>query len=292
MFVVLGATGHVGEAVAKSLLADREKVIVVTRDANKADGWKALGAEVAVADVGDRDDLAPVFRKGKRAFLLNPPAPVSTDTNAEEHRTFQAIVGALDGSGLEKLVVQSTYGAQAGERIGDLSVLYDFEQALARQSIPATVQRAAYYMSNWDEMLKPAEGGTLPSMFPSDFVLPMVAPADLGRAAANFLREPVEHSGTHYVEGPERYAIADVAKAFSRSLGRPVDVVTTPRDQLVSAYEKLGFSPAAAKSFARMMGVTLDGASLPENAVRGSTSLQSYIDALVGRTVAGASDQE
>jgi uncharacterized protein YbjT (DUF2867 family) len=62
----------------------------------------------------------------------------------------------LDGSGLEKIVAQSTYGAQPGEGKGDLNVLYDLEQALAAQPISVSVIRAAYYMSNWDAALKTA----------------------------------------------------------------------------------------------------------------------------------------
>ncbi|RCW86477.1 NmrA family NAD(P)-binding protein [Phyllobacterium bourgognense] len=281
MFIVLGATGHVGSEVANALLADGESVTVVTRSEKKARDWQGKGANAAIVDALDRERLAAVFRRGKRAFLLNPPAAVSTDTDVEEHETVQAIVAALDGSGLEKIVVESTYGAQPGERCGDLNVLYDFEQALTKLPIPVTVQRAAYYMSNWDAMLKPASGGTLPSMFQEEFVLPMVAPADLGKAAARFLREPPEKTGIHYVEGPQRYSIGDVARAFSNVLGKPVKVVVTPREGWVGAYRKLGFSEAAARSYARMTGATLDGAAMPDHPVRGTTSLQAYIAGLV-----------
>jgi hypothetical protein len=122
--------------------------------------------------VTDRDSLSAVFRTGKRAFLLNPPAAPSTDTDVVENSTVRAIATALEGSGLEKLVLESTYGAQPGERCGDLNVLYNFEQLLQAQPVPVTVQRAAYYMSNWDGMVAPARQGVLPSMFPEDFILP------------------------------------------------------------------------------------------------------------------------
>lgn len=49
-----------------------------------------------------------IFRNGKRAFLLNPPASISTDTQVEEIRAVASIVAALDGSGLEKVVAEST----------------------------------------------------------------------------------------------------------------------------------------------------------------------------------------
>ncbi|WP_352558698.1 NAD(P)H-binding protein [Mesorhizobium sp. M0129] len=156
MHVILGGTGHVGSAAAMALLRQGEDVTVVTRDESKAAWLVEQGAEAAVADVLDVEALREVLRRGKRAFLLNPPADPSTDTDAEERKTVGAIAAALEGSGLEKLVVESTYGAQAGEGVGDLTVLYGLEQKLKAQAIPASINRAAYYMSNWDQALETA----------------------------------------------------------------------------------------------------------------------------------------
>ena len=284
MFVVLGAGGHVGSAVAQTLLDAGEAVTVVVHHADKAAAWRAKGAEAAVADVLDPDGLRAVFRRGRRAFLLNPPAAPSTDTDVEEHRTFAGIVRALDGSGLEKVVVESAYGARPGQRCGDLTVLHDFEKALAGQSIPATVQRAAYYMSNWDALLDQARQGVLPTLLPADLVLPMVAPIDLGRAAADFLREPLGQEGIRYVEGPARYSPADVAAAFADALGRPVELEVAPRDQWDAVYRQQGFSEPAAASYARMTQVTIDAVFEPDNPRRGSVTLERYIAGLVSRS--------
>lgn len=199
----------------------------------------SAGAAIAVVDINHRDALRAVFRTGTRAFLLNPPAPTSTDTDVEEHRTLTGIAAALEGSGLEKVVLKSTYGAQPGKRIGDLSVLYDFEQALERQPIPATILRAAYYMSNWDAVLASAREGTLPSMFPADLKVPMVAPVDLGKVAARLLQEPPGQSQIHYVEGPDRYSAADVAHAFANMLRHPVEVAVTQRKDWEATYQQL-----------------------------------------------------
>jgi uncharacterized protein YbjT (DUF2867 family) len=287
MYVILGATGHVGGAAAAALLRAGEAVTVVTRDDGKAAAWRARGAEAAVVDVSDIEALRAVFRRGRRAFLLNPPAAPDTDTDAEEHRTLDAIVAALDGSGLEAVVLESTYGAQAGDAVGDLSVLYDFEQALRRQPIPATVLRAAYYMSNWDAMLEPAQGGVLPTMFPADFALPMVAPADLGEAAARLLRAP--DGVVHHVEGPARYSSDDVAAAFARVLGCDVRVEATPPQGVEAAFRGLGFSETGAAAYARMIAATVDGAAdMPEPTERGPTTLEAYVEGLVQGAIAPA----
>lgn len=285
MFVVMGASGHVGSAVADVLLLSGEQVTIVTHHASHADAWLERGAQVVEADVTDIASLRAAFKRGRRAFLLNPPADTKLDTDVIERRTAANILAALDGSGLEKVVAASTYGAQPGERIGDLSVLWAFEQGLQRQPIPVAINRAAYYMSNWDALLEPVRtSGDLPTMFPATFAMPMIAPADLGKAAAARLLSPLDDVVVRYVEGPARYTPADVAEAFSEALGRSVKVSETPRASWEEAYLKLGFGKLAAESYTRMTAVTVDsGFDLPEEPIRGSTALLTYIRELVAR---------
>ncbi|WP_322789917.1 NAD(P)H-binding protein [Cupriavidus gilardii] len=123
MYVIMGGTGHVGSATAEALLARGQAVTIVTRSAARAAKWCDKGADIVEADVEDVASLRAAFRRGRRAFLLNPPGDTSKDTDAIERHTVANIVAALQGSGLEKVVAESTGGAQPGERIGDLSVL-------------------------------------------------------------------------------------------------------------------------------------------------------------------------
>lgn len=285
MHIILGGTGHVGSALAETLLERGEAVTVVSRNASARPAWERKGAQFAVVDVRDVDALRRLFERGRRLFLLNPPADPATDTDAVEKANLRAILAAIEGSGLEKIVAESTYGAQDRDRSGDLGILYAMEQALRAQPIAFSVIRAAYYMSNWDESLRSArEHGKVLSFYPADFTLPMVAPRDLGRVAADLITAPLADTGMHHVEGPRAYSPADVADAFAQALGREVDVEVVPRAQWVAAYRKLGFSEAAAKSYADMTAVTLDeDYPIPGEPIRGRITLQAYIQDLVDR---------
>src|SRR3546814_19702386 len=101
--------------------------------------------------------------------------------------------------------MESTAWAHPGDRIGDLNVLWEFEEGLRSQAIPAAINRAPYYFSNWDEQLDPIrETGKLQTMYPADLALPMAAPRDLGKAAADRLLSPLTDAGIRYVAGPDR----------------------------------------------------------------------------------------
>jgi uncharacterized protein YbjT (DUF2867 family) len=286
MHIVLGATGHVGSAVAETLLGDGENVTVVTRDEGKSKHWKDKGAQIAIADVHDVNTLRAVLQGGKRLFLLNPPALPDTDTVAEERKSMLSIVSALAGSGIEKIVALSTYGAQAGDGIGDLGVLYEMEQELAKINIPTTIIRAAYYMSNWDGFLESAQkDGQIFTLYPADFKLPMVSPENIGQFAAQLLKEPIEKTGLYHIEGPAQYSPAEVAEAFSKVLGKKVETIVIPREEWVSALTNMGFSQKAGESMAAMTAVTLDEKyEVTGERVKGETTINDYITQLVRTT--------
>jgi len=264
MYIVLGASGHIGAQVVRELKTTGHSVIALAHSAEKArdmsDGNLIEGVPI---DVGDAEALREVFKRSKRAFLLNPPASPKSDTNAEELRTARSIAKAVDGSGLEKVVVASTYGAQEGNAIGDLSVLWEFERLVEATGVPTAVNRGAYYLTNLDQLLEPAKQGVLPTPFPADLVLPMVSPIDLGAAAAARLKSSIDDVGIKSVEGPRRYTFADVASAFSELLRHDVSLELIPRDRIESNYRQLGFSEPAARAFTRMTIATLDGPDHP-----------------------------
>lgn len=285
MHVIMGGTGHVGSAAVDALLARGEAVRLVTRSAGKASVWQAKGAEVAEADVDDVSSLRAVFRGATRALLLNPPADPATDTDAVERGTIAHILAALGGSRLQKIVAVSTSGARPGHHIGDLGTLWDLEEGLRLQPIPAAINRGAYYMSNWDGMLDVVrDSGKLPTMFPADLPIPMIAPRDLGEFAATRLLSNLGDTGIRYAEGPARYSPADVAQAFSKALARPVDVEVIPRDQWTAAFLSFGFSQEAAQSYAGMTALCVDeGFDMPTDAWRGTTSIDENVRGLLVR---------
>lgn len=286
MYIILGGTGHVGSAVAKALIANDKQVIIITHDEDKVSNIEAMGAKAEIADITDSNRLNEIFKMGERLFLLNPPAPPTTNTPKVERDSMQSIIAALEDSGLEKIVAESTYGAQPCKDVGDLGVLYEMEEVLKDLHIPVSIQRASYYYSNWDFSLETAKSeGKVYSMYPPDFKLPMVAPDDLGSFAAELLMQPLNETGLYYRTGPVDYSPNDVATAFAKALGKPVEAVQILEPEWESFLEEQGFSAKAARAMINMTKVTLDMVheSAPENPERGTITIDDYISRLVNR---------
>ena len=73
MYAIMGATGQIGGVVARTLLAARQPVRAVVRDAGKGQAWADRGCEVALATVEDAVSLAAAFQGTEGVFVLVPP---------------------------------------------------------------------------------------------------------------------------------------------------------------------------------------------------------------------------
>jgi len=285
MNIILGGTGHIGSTLSLELIKNNIPVTITTRNPEKAAILKSKGAKIAEVDIYDTASLHKIFLTGERLFLLNPPALPFTDTVKEEQKTLYSIIKALKGSNIKKVVAASTYGARPGTGQGDLNVLYEMEQELRKMNISVNLIRSAYYMSNFDGYLHGVKSeGVLPSFYPADFALPMVAPQDIGKFAAQVMMIPEKHLSAqlYHFEGPQLYTPNDVADAFSKALGKLVQVAVIPKEKWEETFRSSGFSDEAAASYAAMTMATLeDDHTKLTGQIRGQTTIEDYVRGLV-----------
>lgn len=283
MHIIVGSTGHIGSEVVRHLYG-REDFLALTHSEENKQKLEHSGVKAIVVDVRDTDLLNQTFSEGTSAFILNPPGDITGDMVQDELRTADSMIEAITHSGLKKIVMESTQGAQLGEGIGDFGVLFHLEKGIQHSGIPTFITRAAYYMSNWDGQLENAKNGFIESVFPEDFKLPMVSPKDLGIFNAEKLM--TEFTGFHIVDfsGPEEYSSYDVAQALSEELGYKVEVRVIPSEDWIDYFMRMGFSEIAAESFAKMTKITLNHEFVNSGEEkRGKTTLKEYIRELVQR---------
>jgi uncharacterized protein YbjT (DUF2867 family) len=241
MYAVTGITGQVGGVVARLLLAAGQDVRAVVRDAAKGEVWAKQGCEVALADVNDQQALQHAFEGAEGVFVLLPPTFDPTPGFPEAHKTIDTLRAALAAAKPSKVVVLSTIGAQATQP-NLLNQLQILEQELGTLPMPVAFLRAAWFIENaaWD--VAPArDSGIVPSFLqPLDKPVPMVATADIGRVAAELLRESWTGRRIVELEGPQRISPDMIAASFARLLGRDVSMTVVPRDTWEDLFRSQG----------------------------------------------------
>jgi len=240
MFAITGITGKVGAAVARSLLSDDQSVRAVVRDRSKGAAWAQLGCDIAVADISDTAALATAFEGTAGVFAVLPPVFDPAPGFPEAARFIDSLRAALARAKPTKVVALSTVGADAPQP-NLLNVLGRMEEALGSLPMPVTFLRAAWFMENaaWD--IASAKKGLIQSYLqPLDRPIPMVSTDDVGRAAAELLKERWEGKRVVELEGAQRVSPNALAAAFAKVLGTPVRAEVVPRDRWESIFRTQG----------------------------------------------------
>ena len=261
MFAVAGVTGHTGRAAAEALLRDGENVRVIVRDASKGEPWRARGAEVATASLDDPAALAAALNGTRGAYLLVPPAYGAQDVLASLGASAASLAQAVAKSNVAHVVFLSSIGAQHASGVGPIRALHDAERRLRAAGKPLTILRPPYFIENWAGVLPAVKAqGILPSFLPLDVKIETIATADIGEIAARLLREkPPADTRVVEIAGPEPSSPRDIAQALGAALGRQVQPVLMPLEQVVPTFTSLGLSQSAAELFHEMYAAAPKG---------------------------------
>jgi len=242
MFVILGAAGKVGFSTASALRAAGLPVRAVLRDAARADKLRAIGCDVALADLQDPAALRQAFAGAQAVQIILPPPLRAEDARAEMRRMTANMAEAIARAGPERVLAISDYGAHVDEDIGMPTVFRHFEDRLRELAMPKVFLRSAEHMEGWARSIPTAIAtGILPSLHhPVERTFAAVSTGDVGRIAADFLRRPsaADVERIVHAEGPRRYSAADVASALSQLLGRTITAQAVPREHWQEALER------------------------------------------------------
>ncbi|MDX3356837.1 NmrA family NAD(P)-binding protein [Streptomyces sp. ME01-24h] len=212
LFVVTAATSDTGSAVVRALLEGGSAVVAVGRDRERLQPYAELGARTHVSALDDADALAAAMEGATGAFVMMAPGvmPSSTDFPAYQRAVSaaqaQAVRAAHRQGSLRRVVTLSGWAANYCGARGPVWGLRRLEEAIDATGVPAVHLRAGSFMENLRPDIASIKAtGTTGGLIPPDLPLPMIATADIGRVAAQFLRGdrdftpgPVEVAGPAY----------------------------------------------------------------------------------------------
>ena len=285
MFVVVGATGNTGSAVADTLLSRKQPVRVVVRSADKGEAWKAKGAEIAVASLDDVSALAKAFEGTKGVYLLVPPNYGAAAWLVDQRARMDCTADAVRKSGIGHVVFLSSIGGHIAEGTGPIRAARYGEQVLGGAVKNLTILRPCYFMDNWAPVLGAAKGqGVLPTFIAPQAMVPMISARDIGRVGAEQLIAGGKGKQIVELAGPEDYSPDQVAVALGQILGKSVTAQHAPLSAVVPTFKSFGFSDEAAKLFEEMYTSFSTGAigyEQPASVIRGRVTLAEALKGFV-----------
>jgi uncharacterized protein YbjT (DUF2867 family) len=285
-YAVAGATGRVGSAVARELLARGADVTVIVRDEARGNEWQRRGARLATGSLDDAAFLARTFEGADGAFVILPENVPPDDFHGTRRRMADAIASAARTAALPHVVMFSAIAAVAPDGNGPAKDLHYLERLLETRVSTATIARSCYFLDNIASVIAPAAAqGIYPNLLPSqDRAFPQIATRDAGRLAAELLLAGA--TGTTIVDllGPS-YSVRQLADALGAAIGRTLTIVDIPPAEHVPALTAAGVPRQLAEAVAEMLAGFAAGRFMPsaERRLHGTTTIEEVIAALLPR---------
>lgn len=231
MILVVGATGSLGGAITRKLLADGKDVRILVRSKSSYDDLVHAGAEAVIGDLKDPASL--------RAACSGVDAVVTTATavgrggedtiDSVDLTGNGSLIGAADAEHVGHFVLTSVLGASPESPVPLVRAKWEAEQRLAGSSMTWTILQPNLYMDTWVPMVV---GGPVLAEQAVTLVADgrrrhsMVAMQDV----TDYALAGLDNDKTKYqrlvIGGPSAISWRDVIEAFERALGREVPVRT------------------------------------------------------------------
>ncbi len=212
--LVIGCTGTVGSFVMKKLAAQGVSVLCMSRSAEKLQGLPR-GVEGRVADLDNPDTLNAAFSGVDSVFLLVPVSPNETKQGL-------AAVAAAKAARVKKVVYLSVSMPEGSMHIPHFASKVPVENAIKESGIAYTILRPDNFFQN-DLALKDTIMQYGLYLTPLGSIgLNRVDVRDIADCAVNALTRPGFDGKTYAIHGPDTLTGNDMARIYSRYVGRDV----------------------------------------------------------------------
>jgi uncharacterized protein YbjT (DUF2867 family) len=243
MYLVTGASGHVGGPVARQLHEQGHRVRALVRDPSRAASLPAE-IELVAGDLDDPASVAEVVTGAKAIFLMH------VGTGTEQTKT---VIAAAQDAAVPRIVLLSAAAARLLPLDDNpMGAAFAARERILRESgLGVTYLRPDAFASNalwWRDAVR-AGSVTDPT---GDGVLALMDPEDIARVAVAALTDE-RHAGKGYVlTGPQALTSRQQVATIAEVTGRPVDFQDVTPHQYAQAAIQRGTPPEQAQLMERV----------------------------------------
>jgi len=223
--LVVGATGMLGEPVARRLLADGFRVRVLARSPERARQKLGDGFDVVQGDVEQPESLRAAVEHCDAVHINLSGGPRPEDYDRIEHRGTVNVVEAAAGAGVRRLSYLSGASVSEGRTwFPSTGAKFRAEQAIRASGVSYSIYRATWFMESLPLFVR---GNKAVAMGKQRHAWRWVAADDYARMVSTALRVSEARDKVFYILGPEAFTFRLALERYCE-LVRPDVVVSSP----------------------------------------------------------------
>jgi uncharacterized protein YbjT (DUF2867 family) len=250
-------TGNVGSHVLRLLVGAGVRPRVLLRDPDHLDAEVRDLVELAVGDQRDAGYVAEATRGVDAIYWVHPEDFTLPDPYVDAAATGEGLAAAMRQNGIERVVFQSSVGAEARHGLGFIDAMARIEERLdaAREETGGALLhlRCGYFMTNLLAELDPLRGGQLVTTRRLEDPMPWVDPRDIASVAAGrLIAEGWSGREVQAVHGPADLTWPEAAAALSTATGTAIEARRISADEQRAAVREAGMGEVAVEGIVGM----------------------------------------
>jgi NADH dehydrogenase len=222
--LVAGATGKLGGAIARKLLAEGVPVRALARRRDRLAPLAEAGAEIAAVDLLDLAALNEACRDVGQIVSTanNNMGSGATSPGRIDLTAHQNLCAAARNARIRRLIYVSFRGVVAGDSVDIFRLKWYIEDAIRRSGVPHVLVRPTAFMDVWvDEILADRirkKGGAM-IFGDGSAVTNYIAVDDVAEFVVRIVRREDIVNEAIEIGGPSNISLNDVATLVERRLG-------------------------------------------------------------------------
>jgi uncharacterized protein YbjT (DUF2867 family) len=246
--IVTGSLGNIGKPLTTELVKRGHAVTVVSSNPERKKEIEALGAVAVIGSIEDVDFLTSVFKGADVVHTMIPPGASGTKVG-------NALVKAIDQSGVKRVLYVSSYGAQLDKGTGLILGHHQIENGLdgLKNLESLTLLRATYIYYNLYAFTGTIKStGMMAANYGDNDLVVLVSPEDIAMTAVEELESKDKGRKVVYAASDER-TCSEIASAIGKAIGKPdLKWTTVSNEEMQSAMEARGLTPSVAANMTEM----------------------------------------
>ncbi|NJN54347.1 MAG: NAD(P)H-binding protein [Anaerolineae bacterium] len=224
--LVVGATGMLGEPVARQLQADGYTVRILSRDMEKARAKFGERFELVKGDVEQPDTIRSALAGCDGVHINLAGGPTAAAYDRIEHGGTATVAQAAAAAGVPHLTYLSGFSVnEANRKDNETNAKFLAETAVKASGVPYTIFRATWFMESLPLFVQNKRATVIGKQ-----VAPLhwVAAQDYAQMVSNAYKTAEVVNKTLYIFGPEATSMTEAVKIYQTAVRPDVSFSTMP----------------------------------------------------------------